>query len=101
MSMLLEFTVVFVVMSVLVTLFTWIYVRDRRREFGLWMLGFIALFLHAANPVVAILLSWPRLVDQWISAGTLILAGTFFLLSVSQVFRNKNQRLIFIFMIGV
>lgn len=101
MSALFEDTVVFVVMSVLVALFTWIYVRDRRREFGLWLLGFIALFLHAANPVFALLLSWPRPIMRWIAVATLIVAGTFFLLSVSQVFRNKAQRLIFVSMIGL
>ncbi|HEY6273654.1 MAG TPA: PAS domain S-box protein [Terriglobales bacterium] len=103
MSKLFEDTVVFIVMSVLVTLFTWIYVRDRRREFGLWLLGFIAIFLHAASPVIGTraLLNWPEPVNIWIAVTTLILGGTFFLLSVSEVFRNKIQRLIFVFMIGM
>ena len=101
MSMLFEDTVVFVVMSVLVTFFTWIYVRDRQREFGLWLLGFIAIFLHAANPVIgtAALLNWPAPLKTWIAVSTLILSGTFFLLSVSQVFRDRFQRLIFATMI--
>ena len=35
MSPVFEPVLVFVVMCILVTLFTWIYLRDRRREFGL------------------------------------------------------------------
>jgi two-component system, cell cycle sensor histidine kinase and response regulator CckA len=101
MSMLFEDIVVFAVMSVLVTLFTWTYVRDRRREFGLWMLGFIAICFHAAFEVGGEYFRWPDPVRDWIGTSTLILAGTFFLLSVSQVFRNKRQRLVFISMIGL
>jgi PAS domain S-box-containing protein len=101
MSMLFEDIVVFAVMSVLVTLFTWIYMRDRRRELGLWMLGFIAICFHAACEVAGEFFKWPDPVRDWIGTSTLILAGTFFLLSVSRVFRNRRQRLIFISAIGL
>src|SRR5258708_63188 len=100
MSPLFEHILVLVVMSVLVALFTWIYFRDRQREFGLWLLGWSAIFIHFANPVVSHWLPLPQGLTEWIHAVTLLVAGTFFLLSVSEVSRNKHQPAIFIFMIG-
>lgn len=92
---------VLVVMSILVTLFTWIYLRDRRREFGLWLLGWSAIWVHFAVPLAAHFLLLGDLFASWASASTLAVAGTFFLLSVSKVFRNPLQRALFICMIGL
>jgi hypothetical protein len=101
MSPLFEQVLVFVVMSVLVTLFTWIYVSQRRREFRLWLLGWSAISVHFAAPVVGHLLPSAVGLTHWISVISLIVAGTFFLLSVSQVFRNPRERLIFVTMIAL
>lgn len=96
-----EEILVFVVMSILVALFTWIYLRDRRREFGLWLLGWSAICVHFAVPPAAHFLPLPPPLVFWIKVATLAVAGTFFLLSVSKVFRNKRQRAIFVLMIGL
>jgi PAS domain S-box-containing protein len=87
-------------MSILVALFAWIYLRDRRREFGLWMLGWIAIFVHFAVKIADLTAILPRPFALWLQAVTLIVAGVFFLLSVSEVFRDPQQRAIFILMIG-
>src|SRR5260370_7572488 len=101
MSPMFEQALIFVVMSILVTLFTWIYLRDRRREFGLWLLGWSAICIHFAVPLAARFWALPPPLTAWIRVASLIVAGTFFLLSVSEVFRNKQQRAIFIAAIGV
>jgi PAS domain S-box-containing protein len=95
-----EQVLVFVVMSIVVALFTWIYLSDRRREFRLWLLGWIAIFVHFAIPVAAhfVPLS-PQWID-WLGITALIVAGTFFLLSVSEVFRKTSQRALFATMIA-
>jgi PAS domain S-box-containing protein len=100
MSALFEDVLILLVISVLVALFTWIYLRDRRREFGLWLLGWSAILIHAATDAATNFLNWPGL-TSWIEDATLVVAGTFFLLSVSEVFRNKRQRAFFICTIGV
>jgi two-component system, cell cycle sensor histidine kinase and response regulator CckA len=101
MSPVFEQVLVFAVMSILVALFTWIYLRDRQREFGLWLLGWSAICVHFAVPLAAHLLHLQRPVKDWLSASTLSLAGTFFLLSVSRVFRNPRQRALFVSTIGL
>ncbi|HLW55658.1 MAG TPA: PAS domain S-box protein [Candidatus Angelobacter sp.] len=100
MSPLFEHVLVFVVMSVLVTLFTWIYVSHRRREFRFWLLGWCAITVHFAVPVAGQIFPLPGGLTQWMSVVTLIVAGTFFLLSVSDVFRNPRERVIFVIMIA-
>src|SRR5215472_12140214 len=87
----------FVAMGVLVAMFTWIYLRDRRTYSGLWLLGWIAIFLHFAAEMAG--LSWPQIlpITDWLRIVTLVVAGAFFHLSVSDVFRDRTQRAIFIF----
>src|SRR5215471_5026400 len=87
------------VITVLVALFAWIYVRDRKREFGLWLLGWSSIFIHFAAPVASHLFPLPPPLQLWIKIATLALAGTAFLLSVSEVFRNRRERATFIAMI--
>ncbi len=101
MSALSEQILVFAVMSVLVALFTWIYFRNPQREFGFWLLGWSAMFVHFATPVAGHFLPLPGSIIEWISVATLVVAGTFFLLSVSEVFRDRRQRAIFILAIGM
>jgi PAS domain S-box-containing protein len=76
-------------------LFAWIYTRDRQKRAGLWMLGWIAIFIHFTAPAAGNFLPWLVAYTPWIKVATLIVAGTFFLLSVSEVFVNRQLRLTF------
>ena len=91
-----EELVVFAVTTILVSLFAWIYFRDRQKRTGLWMLGWIAILVHFAAPAFDDF--FPRMmpVTRWIMVSTLIVAGTFFLLSVSEVFIQQRRRIAFV-----
>src|SRR5260370_5994416 len=95
MSPMFEQALIFVVMSILVTLFTWIYLRDRRREFGLWLLGWSAICIHFAVPLAARFWALPPPLTVWIRVASLIVAGNFFLRSISEVLLSKQQRPVF------
>src|SRR6266849_3465904 len=90
-----EEILVFTVMSILVSLFAWIYVRDRQQRVRLWMMGWLAIFVHFAVPVVDDFQTWLQPFTGWIKIATLIVAGTCFLLSVSEVFAKKQRRIAF------
>src|SRR5215467_13861415 len=95
-----EEIVVFVVVTILVSLFAWIYLRDRQKSTGLWMLGWCAILIHFAAPAFDDLI--PPLVPftNWIMRFTLIVAGSCFLLSVSEVFVSRRRRIAFAFFIS-
>ena len=96
-----EQLVIFSVMSILVTLFTWIYVRDRQQRVGLWMLGWIAILIHFAAALLASFsLIGPNLRD-FVRVGTLEVAGVSFLLSVSQAYATTRRRILYFLMVGV
>jgi two-component system, cell cycle sensor histidine kinase and response regulator CckA len=97
-----EEIVVFVVVTILVSLFAWIYLRDRQKSTGLWMLGWCAILIHFAAPAVddTIRSMMPLTVTYWIMRFTLIVAGSCFLLSVSEVFVSRPRRLAFAFFIS-
>src|SRR5690349_377564 len=95
-----EELLVFGVISILVALFAWIYTRDRQPRAGLWMLGWIAIFIHFAAPAMDDFLPWVMRYTPWIKVSTLIVAGTFFLLSVSEVFVNPRRRMAFVSLIS-
>jgi PAS domain S-box-containing protein len=90
-----EELVVFGVISIMVALFAWIYTRDREKRAGLWMLGWIAIFIHFMAPAIDDFIPWLMPYTRWIKVTTLIVAGTFFLLSVSEVFANRRRRIAF------
>ncbi|HEU5412351.1 MAG TPA: PAS domain S-box protein [Candidatus Angelobacter sp.] len=102
MSQRIEDVVVIGVMSILVMLFAWIYARDRQPKSAWWLLGWSAIFVHFVAFGIA---------DKWLPGGhtmgtllnrsTLIIAGTFFLLSVAdpQIRTWKNS--IGIFLISI
>ena len=92
MAPLFEPVVILVVMSILVALFTWIYLRDRRREFGLWLLGWSAIFVHFTVPLAEALVHLKQPIADWLFSSSLVVAGTFFLLSVSLVLRHPRER---------
>jgi PAS domain S-box-containing protein len=95
-----EALVVFGIITVLVSLFAWIYLRDRQKRTRLWMLGWIAILVHFAVPVFSA--DFPRLAPftPWIKVCMLIIAGTFFLLSVSEVFNWQRRRIGFILFVS-
>lgn len=95
-----EEVVVFGVTSIVVALFAWIYTRDRQKRVALWMLGWIAIFIHFAAPAVDDLIPWLVRYTGWIKVVTLIVAGTCFLLSVSEVFVNRYRRIAFALLIS-
>lgn len=88
-------------MSILVTLFTWIYVRDRQQRVGLWMLGWIAICIHFADQMVMSFSLLGPLWGNFIKIGTLELAGTCFVLSVSEVYATTRRRLLYFLLIGL
>jgi PAS domain S-box-containing protein len=72
------------VMTLLVVLFTWTYLRERRQPTGMWMLGWVAILVHFADALLASYSIIPSVLADWVSVTTLVLAGTIFFLSVSK-----------------
>ncbi|HEY2495920.1 MAG TPA: PAS domain S-box protein [Candidatus Angelobacter sp.] len=90
-----EELVVFAVITILVALFAWIYVRDRQKSTGLWMLGWTAILVHFAAPALDDYIPHMIRLTPWIMVCTLIVAATCFLLSVSEVFLRTPRRIAF------
>ena len=95
-----EEIVVFVVVTILVSLFAWIYLRDRQKSTGLWMLGWCAIFIHFAAPAFDDLVPSVMPFTEWVKAFTLIVAGSCFLLSVSEVFVPLPRRSAFVLFVS-
>jgi PAS domain S-box-containing protein len=91
-----EHIVVLFVMALLVSLFAWIYVRDRQWRVALWLIGWIAIFLHfAASFLLGFALISPTL-QLWLAHTTLVFAGTSFFFSVSRACTTTRRRVLFI-----
>lgn len=88
-------------MSILVALFTWIYVRDRQQRVGLWMLGWIAICIHFAAQVLQGYSLLKPIWGSFFRIGTLEVAGTCFVLSVSAAYATTRRRILYFLMIGV
>ena len=95
-----EELVVFGVISILVALFGWIYSRERQKRIALWMLGWTAIFIHFAAPVIDDHVLWLDHYTVWIKVFTLIVAGSCFLLSVSELFLETKRRIAFLLLIS-
>jgi two-component system cell cycle sensor histidine kinase/response regulator CckA len=83
MSQRIEDFVVLGVISILVGLFAWIYVRDRQPKTGWWLLGWTAIFIHFFG--AGIWNGWipgGRTLGASLNRSMLIVAGAFFLVSV-------------------
>ena len=93
----LEQIVQFSVMSVLVMLFTWIYVRNREQRVGLWMLGWIAVYIHFAAGLMSAFYLLSPVWSRFIALVTLEIAGTSFVLSVTSVFTTARSRIVYLF----
>src|SRR4249919_2322487 len=84
--------VVFVVTSVLVSLFVWIYMREPQKTTRLWMLGWIAILVHFTVPAFDDFVPGLMPFTPWLMISTLLIAGTLFLLSVSEIFVQQTRR---------
>jgi len=91
-----EEILVFVVSSIQVALFGWIHLRDRRKKSRLWLFGWIAIFVHFAFPAFDDWIPEIKPYTIWVRVATLIVCGTCFLLSVSEVFAARRRRLAFV-----
>lgn len=101
MSPQLERVVIITVMSILVSLFTWIYLRDRERPMGFWMLGWVCVLIHFAALTLLefhVLSLRPAVL---VAISTLQLAAISFLLSVSAAITTPVRRAIFVLFAGV
>src|SRR5215472_17962167 len=88
-------------MSILVALFTWIYIRDRQHRVRLWMLGWIAVSIHFAADLLA---TFSLLSAKWtafIKISTLEVAGVCFILSVSEVYVTTRRRILYFLLVGL
>jgi two-component system, cell cycle sensor histidine kinase and response regulator CckA len=94
-----EEIVVFSIVSVLVSLFAWIYLRDPQKTTRLWMLGWIAILIHFTVPAFDDFFPALMRFTPWLMISTLLIAGTFFLLSVSEVFTEPTRRVTFVVLI--
>jgi hypothetical protein len=85
-----------IVFTLMVALFAWLYARDPHPRVKLWLLGWIAVLLHfAGSPLQhAGLITTGESI--WITTALYQVAGTFFLLSVSEVFATPRKRLAFV-----
>jgi PAS domain S-box-containing protein len=70
------------VMSVLVGLFTWIYVRDRQPRARLWMIGWACIVVHFAGMLLFSFSLIPSRLADWSAYATLICAAAAFSLSI-------------------
>src|ERR1700724_1942926 len=96
-----ERIVVFLVMSFLVLLFSWIYMRDRQQRIGLWMIGWISIFVHFTAALLASFSLISSGFADWMAVATLEIAGMSFLLSVSKACASPKRRAVFLALIGV
>src|SRR5437773_3285621 len=101
MSLRTEQAVIFVVMSVLVTLFACIYLRNREKRVQLWMIGWIAVFLHFTAQLLG---SFSLLHGNWLyflRVAPLQAAGVSFVLSTSGVYASASRRLLYLLLVGL
>jgi PAS domain S-box-containing protein len=91
----------YIVFTVTVALFAWTYARDRHPRVRLWLLGWIAVLLHFVGSPLQHAALISRGQSVWITTALFQLAGTFFLLSVSEVFATPRRRLAFLVAISL
>jgi two-component system cell cycle sensor histidine kinase/response regulator CckA len=88
-----EQIIVFAVMSILVVLFASIYRREPQKKYRLWMFGWTAILVHFAVPLAAHWRAFSPKLSVWCSLATLLIAGSYFLLSVSEVYIGRRRLL--------
>jgi signal transduction histidine kinase/CheY-like chemotaxis protein len=83
------------VMFILVALFTWMYLRDRRQRARLWMFGWTAIVIHFAGAAAMAFHAIPPLLAHWQAYATLVVAAAAFFLSVSGLCRTHARLAVF------
>jgi PAS domain S-box-containing protein len=91
----------YIVFTVMVALFAWLYARDRHPRVRLWLLGWVAVLLKFTGLPLQQAGFISDGASVWIMTGLQLVAGTFFLLSVSEVFATPRRRLAFLVAISV
>lgn len=87
--------VTLVVMSILVGLFTWIYLRDRQPRARLWMIGWACIVVHFAGLLMSSFGLIPRRLADWSAYATLILGASAFFLSVGRKRAARRDQFLF------
>jgi signal transduction histidine kinase/CheY-like chemotaxis protein len=82
------------VMTILVTMFAWIYVRDRQPRARYWLIGWIAIEIHFGAEFLASFSLIPPRLDSWLYCVLLMAAASFFL-SVSDACTTLRRQLVF------
>src|ERR1035437_7613310 len=83
------------VMSILVGLFTWIYVRDRQPRARLWMNGWASIVAHFAAMLLFSFSLIPSRLADWSAYSTLVAAASAFFLSVCRTRGTPLGRVLF------
>jgi PAS domain S-box-containing protein len=83
------------VMSILVGLFTWIYMRDRQPRARLWMIGWACIVAHFGGMLLFTFGLIPSRLADWSAYSTLIAAASAFFLSVCQTPGTPLGRAVF------
>ncbi len=86
--------VVLAVMTILVAMFAWIYVRDQQPRPRYWMIGWIAILIHFLAALLANFHVIPPRVNSW-CYGALLVAAASFYRSVSDTFRTARRERVF------
>ena len=93
--------VVVAVMTILVSLFAWIYRGDREQRMRLWLIGWIAILVHFAASLLATFSIISSQLGDWVAVTTLVVSGTSFFLSVSRPGATRRGRVAFIVLVAV
>jgi hypothetical protein len=83
------------VMSILVGLFAWIYVRDRQPRARLWMIGWACIVVHFAAMLLFSFSLIPVRLANWSAYSTLLAAASAFFLSVCPQRGRPRDRVVF------
>jgi PAS domain S-box-containing protein len=83
------------VMSILVGLFTWIYVRDRQPRARLWMIGWACIVAHFAGMLLFSFSLIPSRLADWSAYSTLVFGASAFFLSVCRTRGTPLGRVLF------
>jgi PAS domain S-box-containing protein len=83
------------VMSILVGLFAWIYVRDRQPRARLWMIGWTCILAHFAGMLLFSFKLIPDRLADWSAYSTLVAAASAFFLSVCRTRYTRMGRVLY------
>ncbi|HXM41154.1 MAG TPA: ATP-binding protein [Bryobacteraceae bacterium] len=83
------------VMSILVGLFAWIYLRDRQPRARLWMIGWACIVCHFAGMLLVSFGLIPSRLADWSAYSTLVAAASAFFLSVCETPSTSLGRILF------